>query len=121
MNLNYTYLTSSNAGAAGASDTYNAIVFYQKYRLQVRLAYSWQSKVFDFSDSSLGDVLNIYSKPEGYLDASVEYQVNKNLSLVFQGTNLTDAYDPEYVQYPNAFWSANISERRYYAGVRLQF
>ncbi|MGH8148330.1 MAG: TonB-dependent receptor, partial [Rhodanobacteraceae bacterium] len=121
VNLNYTYLTSTNSGAAGASDTYNAVLFYQKYGLQVRLAYNWHSKVFDFTDSSMNDVLNIYSKPEGYLDASVEYQLNKNVSLVFQGTNLTDSYDPEYVQYPDAFWSENINERRYYAGIRVKF
>lgn len=120
-NLNYTYLTSSNNGAAGANDTYNAVLFYQKNRLQVRLAYNWHSKVFDFTDSNMGDVLNIYSKPEGYLDASVEYLVNDHVSLVFQATNLTNSYDPEYVQYPDAFWSDNISERRYYAGVRVNF
>ncbi|MGH8147886.1 MAG: TonB-dependent receptor domain-containing protein, partial [Rhodanobacteraceae bacterium] len=121
VNLNYTFLRSSNPLAAGARQTYNAVVFYQKYGLQVRLAYNWHGRTLDLVNKNLSDVLNIYSKPEGYLDASVEYRINKNVSVFLQGTNLTDAYGPSYVQYPNAFWSENISERRYYAGVRLSF
>lgn len=121
VNLNYTFLRSSNPLAAGARQTYNAVLFYQKYGLQVRLAYNWHGRILDLVNKNLPDVLNIYSKPQGYLDASVEYRINPNVSVFLQGTNLNDAYDPAYVQYPNAFWSENISERRYYAGVRLNF
>lgn len=121
VNLNYTFLRSSNPLAAGARQTYNAVLFYQKYGLQVRLAYNWHGRILDLVNKNLPDVLNIYSKPQGYLDASVEYRINRNVSVFLQGTNLNDAYDPEYVQYPDAFWSENISERRYYAGVRLSF
>jgi len=121
VNLNYTFLRSSNPLAAGARQTYNAVLFYQKYGLQVRLAYNWHGRILDLVNQNLPDVLNVYSKPQGYLDASVEYRINPNVSVFLQGTNLTDAYDPAFVQYPNAFWSENISERRYFAGVRLNF
>lgn len=87
----------------------------------MRLAYNWHGRILDLVNQNLPDVLNVYSKPQGYLDASVEYRINPNVSVFLQGTNLTDAYDPAFVQYPDAFWSENISERRYFAGVRLNF
>lgn len=121
VNFNYTYLHSSNAGAAGSANSYNAVVFYDKYDWQLRLAYNWQGKAFAFTNSSTGDDLNVYTKAVGYLDMSVEYRVNKHLSILFQGTNLTDEHDQQYIQYPNAWYADNISERRYYAGVRLSF
>lgn len=121
LNLNYTYLHSSGNGAAGASHTYNAIVFYQKDRLQVRMAYNWQGKSFALSNSATGDVLNIYNRPQGYLDASFQYDVTKQLSVIAQATNLTDTHDRQYIENPQYWWSDNISERRYYAGLRFTF
>lgn len=121
VDLNYTFLQSTNHGAAGASHTYNAVAFYQRNKLQVRVAYNWHSRFFDLSNSTTGDVLNVYTKPAGYLDASVEYDFTKHLAVLLQGTNLTSTHDQEYIQNPNAWWSDNISERRYYAALRLTF
>lgn len=121
VNLNYTFLQSTNNGAAGAGHTYNAVLFYQKGRLQARLAYNWHSRIFDLTNSATGDVLNVYTKPGGYLDASVEYEINKHLSVLLQGTNLTNTQDLQYLQIPQVWWSSNISERRYYAALRLSF
>jgi TonB-dependent receptor len=121
VNLNYTYLHSTGNGAAGASHTYNAIAFYQKDKLQVRLAYNWQGKSFALSNSATGDVLNIYNRPQGYLDASFQYDLTKQLSLIAQATNLTDTHDRQYIQNQRYWWSDNISERRYYAGLRFSF
>lgn len=117
--LNYTY---ANTGTTGLShNSYNAIVFYQKDKLQARLAYNWRSKNFVTTNSSLGDPLNIYSKPVGYLDASIYYSINDNVSVYLQGSNLTDSYDDQYAQYKDAFYYQNISDRVYTAGVRLKF
>ncbi|MEP7186079.1 MAG: TonB-dependent receptor [Rhodanobacter sp.] len=117
--LNYTYAQTGKTGLA--HNQYNAIAFYQKYGLELRLAYNWRGKNFDSGNSSLGEQLNIYSKPVGYLDASINYKVNDNVSVFLQGTNLTDSFDNQYFQYPGATYYQNISERRYYAGVRLSF
>lgn len=117
--LNYTYAETGKTGLA--HNQYNAVAFYQKYGFQVRLAYNWRSKNFDSGNTSLGDDLNIYSKPVGYLDASINYQINDNVAVFLQGTNLTDSFDNQYSQYPGATYYQNISERRYYAGVRVSF
>ncbi|HEU0277558.1 MAG TPA: TonB-dependent receptor [Rhodanobacteraceae bacterium] len=121
LNLNYTYLRSSQNGAAGASHTYNAIVFYQKDKVQARLAYNWQGKSFALSNSATGDVLNVYNSPQGYLDASFQYDLTKQLSVIAQATNLTDTHDRQYIEGTRYWWSDNISERRYYAGLRFTF
>lgn len=116
--LNYTY---ANTGATGlAHNSYNAIVFYQRGGWQVRAAYNWRGRNFVTTNSSLGDNLNIYSKPVGYLDASINYDVNDHVSVYLQGSNLTDSFDNQYAQYPNAFYYQNISDRVYTAGVRLK-
>ena len=117
--LNYTYAKTGKTGLA--HNQYNAIAFYQKYGLQVRVAYNWRSRNFNSYNTSLGDELSIYSKPVGYLDASINYAVNDHVSVFLQGTNLTDSIDNQYAQYPGATYYQNISERRYYAGVRLSF
>jgi outer membrane receptor protein involved in Fe transport len=78
-------------------------------------------KSFAPSNSATGDVLNIYNRPQGYLDASFQYNFTKQLSFVAQATNLTNEHNRRYIQNTNYWWSNKISERRYYAGVRFTF
>ncbi|HEX8445571.1 MAG TPA: TonB-dependent receptor [Sphingomonas sp.] len=103
---------------------YNIVGFYQKGPIQARVAYNWRSKRFAGLQSvngvSDGDVLAVYSKPVGYLDASASYDVTPNITVFAQGTNLTDAYDQQYAQFKNLFYQQNLYERRLTLGVRIR-
>lgn len=47
----------------------NAVLWYQKDRLQTRLAYNWRSERFSTMNAAAwGDRLAVWNKPVGYLD-----------------------------------------------------
>ena len=103
---------------------YNLIGFYQKGAVQARVAYNWRSKRFAGLQSVNGvadnDVLAIYSKPVGYLDASASYDVTPNVTVFAQGTNLTSSNDEQYAQFKNLYYQQNIFERRLTFGIRIR-
>ncbi|RXE20090.1 TonB-dependent receptor, partial [Xanthomonas perforans] len=100
----------------------NAVLWYQKDKLQARVAYNWRSKRFSQVNSSAwGDELAIWNDDVGYLDASLSYDVNDHLTLYAQATNLTGESERRYAQWTNHYFDQNIFERRYYAGLRLRF
>lgn len=121
VEVNATHMTSTNTASIGAHDLYNAVVFYQKYKIQARLAYNWQGSSFVSQNTSAGNTLNVMEAPAGYLDASVQYDVTPNVSVLFQATNLTNTFDQQYFGFQSQWLSDNISERRFYLGVRAHF
>ena len=131
-NLNYTYSeadtnTTDIDGnylpmADNSKHQYNAIVWYQKSGFQARVAYNWRSRRFAQMDTSIwGDQLAIWNESVGYLDASLGYDITPNLTVYVQGTNLTGENERRYAQWSNHFYDQNLSEKRYYAGLRFRF
>ena len=59
--------------------------------------------------------------PTAYVDASVSYDVNDNVSVYVQGTNLTKEYEETYMQWSDVKVNQNIYEARYTVGVRAKF
>jgi outer membrane receptor protein involved in Fe transport len=55
------------------------------------------------------------------VDASVSYDINDNLTVYVQGTNLTEEYEEYYMQWSDVTVSQNIYEARYTLGVRAKF
>ena len=103
---------------------YNLIGFYQKGPIQARVAYNWRSKRFAGLQSVNGvadnDVLAIYSRPVGYLDASASYDITPNFTVFAQGANLTSSSDQQYAEFKNLFYQQNIFERRLTLGIRIR-
>jgi iron complex outermembrane recepter protein len=131
-NLNYTFSdaktdsTDIDGGRLPIGDNSrhqaNAVLWYQKAKLQARVAYNWRSKRFSqLNSAAWGDALAIWNDAVGYLDASVSYDVTPYLTLYLQGTNLTGESERRYAQWSNQYYDQNIFERRYYAGLRLRF
>jgi TonB-dependent receptor len=75
---------------AGISDdSYNLVGLYEKGPIAMRLAYSWRSSFLTNNlDCCIG--LPIYQKGAGFLDGSIRYQVNKNIEVSLDGSNLLD-------------------------------
>ncbi|MFT4247338.1 MAG: TonB-dependent receptor [Pseudomonas sp.] len=131
-NLNYTYsdARTDNKDIDGndlpigdnSKHQANAVLWYQKDKLQARLAYNWRSKRYSqMNTAAWGDALAIWNEAVGYLDASISYDVTPYLTLYLQGTNLTGESERRYAQWSNQYYDQNIFERRYYAGLRLRF
>lgn len=128
--LNYTFSDSGSANKDLFGKTFpvpdnskhqaNAILFYQKYGLQARVAYNYRSRTFVSVQNVDGDSLCQYLKPTGYLDASVSYDVTPRFTVYVQGTNLTGQNQYSYLQFPEQYAGANIFERRITFGVRFR-
>lgn len=105
LQLNYTYVDSEyddperkeqNLPFAGMSEnSYNAVVYYEQYGIQGRLAYNWRSKFLanpeDWGGPSWIDAY-------GQLDASLSYDLLENLTVFAEASNLTNNRYSGYVK-----------------------
>jgi len=96
---NYTYVDghfdadpavgAPSGGFPGASkNNYNAIGYYEKYGLEVRIATTYRSTfVSTLGTSGTGT----YTKALQTVDASIAYKINNHVQIVATGSNLTNA------------------------------
>jgi len=93
--LNYTYVDSQfddpaleDLSYTGMSkNSYNAVVYYEKDGIQARLAYNWRSKFLLYPGDWGGDS---WIADYGQLDASASYDINDQLSVYTEVSNLTN-------------------------------
>ena len=110
----------------GVSDeSYSVVLAYDKNNLGVRLSYAWRSEFLNNYEAALfANPIEIWRKPESSLDLQVTYDVNDNLSLTLDGTNLTEeiyqSYYGENGARTNNFGSS-IYSRTLAIGARLTF
>lgn len=131
VNANYTFSDSSSSNKDLFGNTtpvpdnskhqFNLIGFYQKGSFQGRVAYNWRSKRFVGFQAAGEDNLAVWSRPQGYLDASVSYDITPKLTVYAQGTNLTNEFDQQYAQFKNQFYLQNLYERRFFVGARVRY
>jgi iron complex outermembrane receptor protein len=75
-------------------DTFNSTVYWQKDGNTVRLAYNYRSaRLLNPVDT----ISAIWADARQSLDLSAVYKINKDLSLTFAATNLTDEYNRSYI------------------------
>jgi iron complex outermembrane recepter protein len=131
--VNYTYIDAAAPTAAvGVSTTlpglsknsYNLIGIYEKGPVSFRLAYNWRSQFYTtiYNGSNAQLAANpIYTKDYGWLDASLEYNVNAWLSLYAQGSNLLRTRITEFYGVPTLPQSQTIDDRQATLGFRVKF
>ena len=116
--VNYTYAdgkTSEGASLVGSSkSTGNVEAYYENNAFSARLAYTYRSSFL----VGLANVSPQYAAGLGTMAASLNYKVNDNLTITFDGLNLNNPIIKYYsnAEQPQAFYS---SGRQYYMGVRL--
>jgi iron complex outermembrane receptor protein len=72
-----------------SENTYNIVAMYEKYDWSVRFAYNWRSKYL----LTTRDVISKYplwNDDAGYLDGSIFYNINDNITTGIQLTNILD-------------------------------
>ena len=131
--LNYTYSDSQSADTDVNADSLplpsnskhqsNMILWYEKDELSLRLAYNWRSEEYlDRVQLVTNEVplsLGNWQESTGYLDLSVGYWLNDNISFFINVTNLTEQDRRTYSQYTDQFNSLWVQERRLAAGITL--
>lgn len=135
LEFNYTYSESESTEVdllgdklplpSNSKHQTNLILWYDRSGLNVRLAYNWRSEEYASRGgvNTNAAVLNLaqWIEPVGYLDLSVSYWVDENLSLYVNGTNLTEESRKGYKQFESQFSSLWVQERRFAAGVNFSF
>lgn len=108
----------------GQADTIASVqLYYEKYGISARLAYSYHSAYLD-TDGGL-NVADPTGLSDGYfgklstIDARIGYRITDNVEIFAEGTNLTDAEDYYFFATPDRFREAEKYGRSLRAGVTL--
>lgn len=129
--LNYTW-TDSDGGdidfngksmpmSDNSENQVNAVLWYEWDQWQARVAYNYRSERYIGQSWNDGAPAAWWQAPTSYVDASVSYDLNDNVTLYVQGTNLTKEYEETYMQWSDVKVNQNIYEARYTFGVRAKF
>ena len=137
VQANYTYVDSedpnvepisianiSNPGSALeglTKNSYNLIAFYDKGRVQARLAYNWRDT---FLSARQGDVtrgLPEHDYEYGQFDFSASYDINDSFTLTAEIINMLDEGRLEYADIRERVTTLEYSGRRYTLGLRATF
>ena len=120
--FNYTYADAkSDSGEVipgNSRDTVNFSVYFENPTVSARLSYNYRSEFFDTVYWG-GDV---WVDKQKYVDGSVSVNINKNVALTLDATNLLDEVQHIYYnQDRNMPKSIGYTGREFYAGVRVTF
>lgn len=88
--LNYTFIDNSDPTqlTAASKHNFNAVGYYEKGRVGLRLSYSWRSSFL--SSAAIAPALSQETRPFGTLDGSISFKINDQASLVFEAVNILD-------------------------------
>lgn len=118
--LNYTFIDNGDPKqlTAASKHNFNAVAYYEKGPIGVRLSYSWRSGFLD--SVAEAPLMSTRKRPFGTLDGSVNLKISETISAVFQANNITDADESSTYDtlLPSYYLDAG---RRFSFGVRARF
>ena len=102
---------------------YNATLFYDKYGLNARLRYTWRSSyIMNASDQAFRWDLPVVAGARGQLNASVNYDLTRNVNIGIEGINLLRGDQKIYCVNDKALLCfQGLTDRRITAGVSVKF
>ena len=104
----------------GLSDSANLQVFYEKDGISVKVTGAWRDKYLvglGLPDTG-GDSAPLYAEEFLQWDLSVNYEVSDNMTVFFDGVNLTNETERKYSRFESQFVSAAQYGPRYVLGFR---
>jgi iron complex outermembrane receptor protein len=107
----------SSFALVGLSDSYNIVGFYETDKYQVRLAYNYRDQFL----RAVVDSEPSYVEDYGQFDLSASYNLTENVTITFDGINITGEATRWHARYSNQFLLAEESGPRYSLGVRASF
>ena len=135
VQANYTYIDSNTPSAIAGYTTplpglskhsFNVSGLYEKNGLSVRVAYNYRSSylgsIYGLPLPAGGSqLLPVYTRGYGWLDASINYDVTKNITVSLEGSNLTRRRELTYYDVTTRPSNHSIDDRQIMAGVRFKF
>ncbi|MCM8730528.1 TonB-dependent receptor [Hephaestia sp. GCM10023244] len=135
IQANYTYVDSSTPAIIATELTplpglskhsFNLAGLYEKGGLSARVAYNYRSKYLgSIYGLSLGagvapELLPVYTKGYGWLDASIGYDITKQITVTLEGSNLLQRREFTYYGSPTRPNGRSIDDRQIMAGIRFK-
>jgi len=111
--------TSGRFAIPGMGNSYNASLFYQRFGVQARLAWNWRSHYLSSLSNDMG--FPETTRAYGQLDFSGSYDINKNIAVYVEATNLNDERISRYQIYQNMDTYAEADGRTWTLGVRAHW
>jgi len=107
----------------GLSDSANFQLFYEKDALSVKVTYAWRDEYLIGVGQGQGSSDNPpqFAKEFGQIDMSVNYDIDENFTVFFEGLNLNNETEQGYGRYEEQFLFARQYGSRYTLGVRYSF
>ena len=119
--LNYNNASTGQQFAlVGLSDSANLVGFYDKDAWQIRAAYNWRDEFLSGVFDGVGPNPN-YVEAFGQLDLSIGYKINENLTIQFEGINVTDETARVHGRNQNNMLYLTQNGPRYMLGARYKF
>ena len=107
----------------GVSDSANLQAFYEKDGLSVKVTGAWRGEYLiglGLPDTG-SDSAPLYGEEFLQWDLSVNYEVNDNITVFFDGVNLTNETERSFSRFDSQFISAAQYGPRYSLGARYSF
>jgi TonB-dependent receptor len=131
VQANYTYVNSTTPSSIQgysipltnlSRSSYNAVLMYEKGSFSARLAYNWRDKYV----TGVASFVNVGLLPQivrayGDLDASLNYNITKNIELSVQGVNLTNTLRYQYWGSPQVPSNCYLDGMTLMASVTLRY
>ena len=103
----------------GLSDTANLILMYENDDFQARIAYNWRDKFLNTQAQYINEPG--YTEEYAQVDFNVAYQVTEQLSVFFEGINITAEDTRTHGRTTAQLWNLSEQEARYALGGRYTF
>ncbi|WP_214200261.1 TonB-dependent receptor [Novosphingobium profundi] len=136
LQANYTFVDSNvtNPFATSGSDipeqvpleklskhSYNLVGLYEKGPVTARLAWSWRGKYLDTTYGSGANGIPQFQAPYASLDASVSFDVTRQIALSFDAVNLTNRMNMTYIGTPSQPLQYTLNDRRFGFSIRATY
>ncbi|GAA6204050.1 TonB-dependent receptor [Thalassotalea sp. SU-HH00458] len=107
----------------GLSDSANFQLFYEKEALSVKVTYAWRDEYLIGVGQAQGSSDNPpqFAKEFGQVDMSINYDIDENFTVFFEGLNLNNETEQGYGRYEEQFLFARQYGSRYTLGMRYSF
>lgn len=121
--------TTTKANLLGLSPkAWNVTMYYEDEKLSGRVAFAYRDGYL--SQLNPGSSADFWGKNETFnIDAQITYNINKNLTFILEGINLTNEADDRFIAYNTAqgntaqdlLYDYSKSGRQYYLGFRYKY
>ena len=107
----------------GLSDSANFQLFYEKEALSVKVTYAWRDEYLIGVGQGQGSSDNPpqFAKEFGQVDMSINYDIDDNFTVFFEGLNLNNETEQGFGRYEEQFLFARQYGSRYTLGMRYSF